>query len=373
MPGTFTDLRDDISLLRKFLTQRAYAARLIAFLKEEGIIDCSRKAARFTAEEFMQLLGAELGYKPGGCRTRMIQILLDFLEECGTLTSQQPDGSPLIYTYVGGTKNLRPLSVPEAAQMERIFASTIEFFDRCFEHAGRLLKGSGFLYEFDEGAATVWDRFLGNFEFKVAREFLLNSMNVYRVDGPRVLDLCCGTGHGLDAILRQWPDAKVTALDFTDTMRPTAMAKAGGHNGAIEWVSPQLWRGFGYSLPFEATSFDKVFFSCGDPYIEEALRAGVYREIKRVLKPGGILGSVAWAYPDRQGLHVNNAWIRLGVYIHDFAESVCRGWHGFHDAASTIQMAEELGFERCSVFLNNYYMLDTAVWIFKTPDGKQDG
>lgn len=366
MSGTFTDLRSGITMLRRFLTQRVYAARLVDFCKSEGITDCCRKAGRFTAAEMNAILGKDAGFKTGDNRERMVGILLDLLEERGVLGTEASNG-PVIYTFKGKPAEIKPLDVEESAVMEEVFASKMEFFERCLDHAGRFMKGAGFLYEFDDSAATVWDRFLGNFEFKVAREFLLSSMNSYHTAKPRILDLCCGTGHGLEAILKQWPDARVTALDFTGAMRDTALAKAARHNGAINWIDPDAWAGFGHALPFSGRAFDKVFFSCGDPYISEPIRRGVYAEIKRVLAPGGILGSVAWGYPDRGRIHVNNPWIRTGVYIHDFAESVCRGWQGFHDVDATIKMASELGFERSSVFFNNYYMLDTAIWIFRAP------
>lgn len=370
MPESFTDLRSNINLLRKYLTQRAYANRLIAFCEAEGILDCSRKAARFTAEEMNARLGSELGFKTGNGRERMVGILLDLLSECGILEAQKQDGR-VVYAFKGASRIDTTLDTADSALMEEIFSSKMEFFDRCVEHAGVFLRGGDYLYEFDDGAATIWDRFLGNFEFKVAREFLVSAMNTHTTRQPKILDLCCGTGHGLDAILKEWPDARVTALDFTGAMRKTALAKVAKYNGAINWIDPLAWAGFGHPLPFTDHAFDKVFFSCGDPYISAPLRYGVYSEIKRVLKPGGVLGSVAWGYPDIARTHVNDPWIRIGVYIHDFAESVCRGWQGFHDIDATVRMAEELGFERCNPFFNSYYMLDTAAWLFKTPDGKK--
>lgn len=367
MLGSFSDLKGDIGLLRRYLTQRAFANRLIAFCDTEGITDCCRKAARFTAEEMIATSCSQLGFKTGNGRERMVRILLDILSECDVLETQFTDGR-VIYAFKGASRSIAPLDAEESALMEEMFLPKMEFFERCVDYAGAFLKGGDYLYEFDDGAAMIWDRFLGNFEFKVARKFLLSAMDTPVTPQPSILDLCCGTGHGLDAIFKAWPDAKVTALDFTGALRQTALAKVVKYNGAINWVDPAAWAGFGHRLPFPNHTFDKVFFSCGDPYISDILRYGVYSEIKRILKPGGMLGSVAWGYPDKERVHVNNKWTRIGVYIHDFAESVCRGWQGFHDIDATVRMAEELGFERCNPLLNSYYMLETAAWIFKTPD-----
>ncbi|MBI5561794.1 MAG: class I SAM-dependent methyltransferase [Deltaproteobacteria bacterium] len=370
MSVAFTDLRGDIELLRRFLTQRAYTARLIEFARGEGIFDAVRAAKRFTASEFLDMLRVEAGYKTVDGRGRMAGVLLDFLEECGMAVREVNNAGTAVYSFKDAPPPA-PLSADEERRMEEVFGAKIEFFDRCMAHAGVFLRGGGHLYTFDADAALSWDRFLGNFEFRVARDFLINAMGASGTPSPRILDLCCGTGHGLETILRQWPDARVTALDFTETMRHVALARVGRHNGAIRWTGSAQWNGFGSPLPFAGRGFDMVFFSCGDPYIPEHIRAGVYGEIKRVLRPGGLLGSVAWAYPDRDKARVAGHWQRLGVFIHDFAESVCAGWRGFHGADETIKMAEALGFERCGLFMNNYYMLDTAVWLFRAPETKR--
>ncbi len=361
----FKDMRDGIALLKRFLVQRAYSRKLALWAHEDHVIRTLSKAGVFTVEGYLSALETGLGYKMRDeARRRMALVLLDFLEESGQLKAGA-DALVRTYAVVPNAALPEPLSFTDAEMMESVFESKTAFLDRCFEHAGGFLRGKDYLYDFEGGAGEAWDRFLGNYEFNLAREFLAKAMSADTV-GREIMDLCCGTGHGIEAISRSRPDAVITALDFTDTLRPIALGRAAESGAQVFWPDA-AWKGFGHALPFEDQSFDMVLFSCGDPYIRKEERAAVYAEIKRVLRPGGTLGAVAWGYPDKQRRHIRNSWVRLGIYIHDFAESVCAGWQGFHDVDETIGMARRLGFIPANPFLDDFYMLDTAVWIFRKP------
>ncbi len=375
----FKDMREGIALLKRFLVQRAYSRKLALWAHEDGVISVLSKAGVFTAEKYLSALETRLGYKMrDGARRRMALVLLDFLEESGQLKAMWSSEAMRTYAVVPNALLPEPASFADAEMMESVFESKTAFLDRCFEHAGGFLRGKDYLYDFDGsrmvGAGEAWDRFLGNYEFNLAREFLAKAMSADTADTARreIMDLCCGTGHGIEAISRSRPDAVITALDFTDTLRPIALGRAASSGARVFWPSA-VWKGFGHALPFEDQSFDMVLFSCGDPYIRQKEREAVYAEIKRVLRPGGTLGAVAWGYPDKQRRHIRNSWVRLGIYIHDFAESVCAGWQGFHDIDETIGMARRLGFIPANPFFDDFYMLDTAVWTFKKPEAGKRG
>jgi demethylmenaquinone methyltransferase/2-methoxy-6-polyprenyl-1,4-benzoquinol methylase len=95
--------------------------------------------------------------------------------------------------------------------------------------------------------------------------------------GDRVLDACCGTGDL--AIAAAGRGGKVTGLDFSERMLDRARAK----DPSIEWV-----RGDVLSLPFPDASFDAVTVGFGVRNVDD-LEAGVC-ELRRVLRPGGLLG-----------------------------------------------------------------------------------
>jgi len=115
--------------------------------------------------------------------------------------------------------------------------------------------------------------------------------------GMRALDLACGTGDIAFALAAR--GARVTGLDITHRMVQLARAK------------PQASRVSGFvtgdmmALPFADAAFDVVTTGYGIrnvPRIEPAIE-----EIRRVLRPGGVLLSLDFDRP-------SNALVR-GVYL----------------------------------------------------------
>jgi demethylmenaquinone methyltransferase/2-methoxy-6-polyprenyl-1,4-benzoquinol methylase len=95
--------------------------------------------------------------------------------------------------------------------------------------------------------------------------------------GDAVLDACCGTGDLAIACARA--GGKVTGLDFSERMLARARRKA----PAIEWVQGDL-----LALPFPDASFDAATVGFGIRNVAD-LEQG-FRELRRVLRPGGRLG-----------------------------------------------------------------------------------
>ena len=98
--------------------------------------------------------------------------------------------------------------------------------------------------------------------------------------GQHVLDLGCGNGNGLGALLAAvGPTGRVTALDRDAASLARAVEQVGP--GSVTTVEADLTA----PLPFEPQSFDRVI--CQNVIECVADRAGLLREIHRVLRPGG--------------------------------------------------------------------------------------
>jgi demethylmenaquinone methyltransferase/2-methoxy-6-polyprenyl-1,4-benzoquinol methylase len=105
--------------------------------------------------------------------------------------------------------------------------------------------------------------------------------------GVAALDLACGTGDISFELARQ--GARVTGLDVTHRMLELAQARNVGPNH-VRFVTGDMM-----ALPFPAASFDLVTTGYGIrnvPRIEPALA-----EIRRVLRPGGLLLSLDFDNP----------------------------------------------------------------------------
>ena len=104
-------------------------------------------------------------------------------------------------------------------------------------------------------------------------------------EGERVIDL--GSGGGIDILLsakRVGPSGRVFGLDMTDEMLALAqrnIAEAGATN-------VELLRGHIEEIPLPANSVDVVISNCVVNLAAD--KSAVFREIARVLRPGGRIG-----------------------------------------------------------------------------------
>lgn len=118
----------------------------------------------------------------------------------------------------------------------------------------------------------------------------------------RVLDLGAGTGDLAREVLKQQPEAKVVAADFT-----LEMMRVGQLNGSLPWSAADALH-----LPFEKNTFDAVVSgflmrNVGD--IQQALK-----EQYRALKPGGRIVILDTTKPKRNLLSPF-IWLHMHVII----------------------------------------------------------
>jgi SAM-dependent methyltransferase len=107
--------------------------------------------------------------------------------------------------------------------------------------------------------------------------------------GQRVLDLASGTGDPAITIAeRVGPTGHVVVTDLAPQMLDIARenaAQAGLHNLSFDVVDA-------HALPYADGTFDRVTCRLGVMYFWDCAEA--LREIRRVLKPGGIAAFLAW-------------------------------------------------------------------------------
>jgi SAM-dependent methyltransferase len=112
--------------------------------------------------------------------------------------------------------------------------------------------------------------------------------------GQQVLDLAGGTGEpGISAAAAVAPEGTVTCTDFVPEMVAAAEAHAkdaGRTNMTFRQVDAE-------DIPFGDASFDRVISRFGIMFPPDTAQA--LSEIKRVLRPGGLVAFATWQAADR--------------------------------------------------------------------------
>ncbi|KAB5584914.1 S-adenosyl-L-methionine-dependent methyltransferase [Coniochaeta sp. 2T2.1] len=119
----------------------------------------------------------------------------------------------------------------------------------------------------------------------------------------RILDMGCGPGSITAGFTRYATQGSVVGVDLSEAVLDMARERAGSASTAsISFVAADVLAG----LPFPDDEFDIVFASQLFPHLQGDKTVRALREMRRVLKPGGVLATrdaaeIHW-YPARLGL-----------------------------------------------------------------------
>jgi ubiquinone/menaquinone biosynthesis C-methylase UbiE len=120
------------------------------------------------------------------------------------------------------------------------------------------------------------------FQHQMYLELLERFREEYAVrPGLKLLEVSCGRGGGLNALLAKAPEIDATGLDVAHSAIEFCR-KAYGENERLRFV-----QGSALDLPFPDASFDVLLnVEASNDYADRAL---FFREVARVLKPDGVL------------------------------------------------------------------------------------
>jgi malonyl-CoA O-methyltransferase len=159
---------------------------------------------------------------------------------------------------------------------------------------------------------------------------LLARLDYMRIVPQRILDLGCGTGYALDLLRKRYPSAHLVGLDSALAM--TAMARTrtqprlpfglGRHLSRCYFVNADA-----ETLPLADHSFDLVFSNLALQWCDPD---AVFRECRRVLRPGGLLLFTTFG-PDtlkelRAAWHTvdHDSHVHAFIDMHDLGDALVR-------------------------------------------------
>lgn len=156
----------------------------------------------------------------------------------------------------------------------------------------------------------------------------------------RVLEIAAGTGIVTRLLAEACPDTEIVATDLNPDMIAVAREQPDQPNVTFAVADAQ-------ALPFEDAAFDVVAMQFGMMFLPD--RVGAYREMLRVLRPGGTLVFNAW---DSLDANPGSAAVQ-GAIVAALPEPapafLPRTPFGHHDAGQIESELRAAGFARIAV------------------------
>ena len=155
---------------------------------------------------------------------------------------------------------------------------------------------------------------------------LLERLDLLKMTPQTILDLGSGTGYCTTALAERYPKSRLTTLDLAHAM--TSKTRANFSKWSRFRRGHQFVCGDAETLPFADNSFEMIFSNLTIQWCDDLEQT--FSEMKRVLKPGGVLLyttlgpdtlkelRASWAAVDEQ-VHVNTF-----LDMHDVGDAMMR-------------------------------------------------
>jgi len=181
----------------------------------------------------------------------------------------------------------------------------------------------------------IYDRCLGPLLFQPYADDLAS--RVKGLDGKRLIEIAAGTGIVTRALAQNFPDARIEATDLNESMVELASASSSSRN--VRWSVADAM-----ALPFDDGSFDWAVCQFGIMFFPDRLAA--FREVRRVLNPGGTFLFNVW--DDLEHNDVARIVFRSGVdaFSDNPPSFLARTPYGHGDTTAITRDLHSAGFTR---------------------------
>jgi ubiquinone/menaquinone biosynthesis C-methylase UbiE len=185
----------------------------------------------------------------------------------------------------------------------------------------------------------IYDRFLVPLIFEPYALDLAE--RVARVHPRNVLEIAAGTGVLTRAMAAHLPaSVRIVATDLNQPMLDQAASRQSDNR--VEWRQADA-----LALPFGDQRFDLVACQFGAMFFPDKVRA--YREVRRVLQPGGRLLFNVWDRIAENEFADTVTQALAELFPADPPRFMARTPHGYHDAALIRAELEQAGFSAVSI------------------------
>jgi ubiquinone/menaquinone biosynthesis C-methylase UbiE len=158
--------------------------------------------------------------------------------------------------------------------------------------------------------SAAYEHFIGRWSRLIGKEFLTW---LSPVPGIRWLDVGCGTGALSEAIFQLTEPLSVIGIDLSEDFVTYCREHIPNQRASFE-------KGDALTLPFDAASFDAAVSGLVHNFLPQNQRA--LAEMKRVVRPGGMISLYVWDYGSKMQLlrHFWNAAKALDPTVYDLDE-----------------------------------------------------
>lgn len=191
---------------------------------------------------------------------------------------------------------------------------------------------------FSGSIPEIYDRCLGPLLFEPYAEDLARRAVGLRPD--RILEIAAGTGIATAAIAKALPATAITVTDLNQAMLDVAARRMASGKLRFQTADAQ-------SLPFGDDAFDLVLCQYGVMFFPD--RVAAYREVRRVLKPGGHFLFNVWAALDGNPIARIVEEAVATLFPADPPRFLSRAPYGYGDAARVANDLAAAGFTEIEI------------------------
>lgn len=155
-------------------------------------------------------------------------------------------------------------------------------------------------------------------QHEVGNRFI-EQLPLFKIDPRQILDLGCGTGQISHALAGHYPKASITSLDIAEGMVKSTRKNTPTPSFSL-WNRPkhQFLVGDAESLPFADNSFELIASSLTFQWCNDLPQ--LFREIQRVLAPGGLLLFTTLGPDTLKELRASWRAVDDSIHINSFAD-----------------------------------------------------